>query len=107
MRLTPLALGLLLTLLPACTGGSKEAAQPKKDDPKKAALEKMLLKLEKEYLAYDEKIKNSGTDMGLNNQLIEEKELLRSRLERVKENLKKYGVTTSSTAAAEGGEAHH
>ncbi len=96
-----LILVLAFTLF-ACTSSSNEEGPPK-NDPKKEKLEKMLQALEKEFIAYDEKIKGSGTDMGLNNQLIEEKELLRSRIERVKENLKQYGGGQGAEKAA----AHH
>jgi len=75
-----LTLLLLLPLL-ACT----------KPSPEKAAQEQLLRKiasLEVESEKLEGKIKEAGNDPGLRYNVVNEQELLKSRIERLKENLK-------------------
>lgn len=75
-----------------------------KTDPSAEALrwQAKLNEQKKDMTALEDKIKEADGDPGLKNRLAEDKELLKSRMERVKEHLKIEGVpdTPEKEAAA-------
>lgn len=68
---------------------------------------KKLAELEKENEILEGKIKDAGNDPGLRYNLVSDQELLKSRIERMRENLHIVGAPSHSAPAEEKKEASH
>ncbi len=99
-----LLIGLGLVLLSACTDSPKSSKLLPELEEKMGLEQKGLTKLE-------EKIKEVEFDPGLKSTLVEEKELAKSRLERLKEKItaehKRLGIVVKEAAEGGHGEGGH